>query len=253
VYVFENWLPDTLPTDRPVIVLNPSKSSGPVQVRRLQEPGLPHDSVRSVAPDHPLLFRIATSRLAITQTGVLELGGSLEPLWMAGNEPVLAAGDVNGQRVVVTTFSPARSEQLALLPAFPLLLGNALYWCAETSDAVSDLRTLHPGDLISESGLVEWTEWTGTQFIENSEGAENNLLAVQRIGAWKTADRRGASVLASMSETDLAARSQESTAVSTLPKITAHAGISDWPRLLLWFALGVLLLESFLFHRKAVF
>lgn len=253
VYVFENWLPDTLPTDRPVIVLNPSKSSGPVQVRRLQEPGLPHDSVRSVAPDHPLLFRIATSRLAITQTGVLELGGSLEPLWMAGNEPVLAAGDVNGQRVVVTTFSPARSEQLALLPAFPLLLGNALYWCAETSDAVSDLRTLHPGDLISESGLVEWTEWTGTQFIENSEGAENNLLAVQRIGAWKTADRRGASVLASMSETDLAAHSQESTAVSTLPKITAHAGISDWPRLLLWFALGVLLLESFLFHRKAVF
>lgn len=253
VYVFENWVPDALPTDRPVIVLNPPKSSGPVQVRRLQEPGLPHDSVRSISPDHPLLFRIATSRLAITQTGVLELGGSLEPLWMAGNEPVLAAGDVNGQRLVVTTFSPARSEQLALLPAFPLLLGNALYWCAENSDAVSDLRVLHPGDLISESGLVEWTEWTGSQFTESSDEAENNLFSVQRIGAWKTAERRGTSVLASMSETELPGKAKDAEAIASLPKITAHAGISDWPRMLLWFALGVLLLESFLFHRKAVF
>ncbi|GEP44839.1 vWA domain-containing protein [Brevifollis gellanilyticus] len=253
VYVFENWVPEALPADRPVIVLNPPKSSGPVQVRHLQEPGLPHDSVRSVAPDHPLLFRIATSRLAITQTGVLELGGSLEPLWMAGNEPVLAAGEVNGQRLVVTTFSPARSEQLALLPAFPLLLGNALYWCAENSDAISDLRVLHPGDLITESGLVEWTEWTGSQFTESSDQAENNLLSVQRIGAWKAADRRGVSVLASMGETDLPGHTQEAAPATALPKITAHAGISDWPRLLLWFALGVLVLESFLFHRKAVF
>jgi len=253
VYVFENWLPDVLPTDRPVIALNPRKSSGPVQVRLLQEPGLPHDNVRSVAPDHPLLFRIATSRLAITQTGVLDLGGSLEPLWMAGNEPVLAAGEVNGQRLVVSTFSPARSEQLALLPAFPLLLGNALYWCAENSDAISDLRALHPGDLITESGIVEWTEWDGAQFIESSDQADSNLLSVQRIGAWKTAERRGTSVLASMMETDLPAKSKESVPVTTLPKITAHAGISDWPRMLLWFGLGVLLLESFLFHRKAVF
>jgi len=253
VYVFENWVPDALPADRPVIVLDPPKSSGPVQVRRLQEPGLPHDSVRSVAPDHPLLFRIATSRLAITQTGVLDLGGSLEPLWMAGNEPVLAAGDVNGQRLVVTTFSPARSEQLALLPAFPLLLGNALYWCAENSDAVSDLRALHPGDLITESGLVEWTEWTGSDFIESSDEAENNLLSVRRIGAWKAGDHRGTSVLASMSETDLAKRSDVVVSAASMPRITARAGISDWPRLLLWGALGLLLLESFLFHRKAVF
>lgn len=253
VYVFENWLPETLPADRPVIALNPRQSSGPLRVRPLKEPGLPHDSVRSVTPDHPLLFRIATSRLAITQTGILELNGSLEPLWMAGNEPVLAAGEVNGQRLVVSTFSPARSEQLALLPAFPLLLGNALYWCAEGSDAAADLRALHPGELLNESGLVEWREWTGTEFIESSDQAAGSLLAIQRIGAWKTSDRRGASVLASTNETDLPARAQNTAPASSLPRITAHAGVSDWPQLLLWFALALLLLESFLFHRKAVF
>jgi hypothetical protein len=38
-----------------------------------------------------------------------------------------------------------------------------------------------------------------------------------------------------------------------LAPIVAAAGISDWPFLLLWVVLGVLLLESWLFHRKAVF
>jgi hypothetical protein len=253
VYVFENWLPESLPTDRPVIALNPRQNSAPVQVRMLQEPGLPHDSVRSVAPDHPVLFRTATSRIAITQTGVLDLGGALEPLWMAGNEPVLAAGEVNGQRLVVSTFSPARSEQLALLPTFPLLLGNALYWCAENTDAVTDLRALHPGDLVTETGLIEWTEWDGSDFIPSTDQADNGLLAVRRIGAWKTAARRGTSVLASMQETDIPSRAKTAVPATALPTITAHAGISDWPRLLLWFALCLLLLESFLFHRKAVF
>lgn len=253
VFVFENWLPEKLPEDRPVIALNPARSAPPFQVRRLQEPGLHHDSIRTVTPDHPLLFRITTSRLALTQTGVLDLGGILEPLWMAGNEPILAAGELNGRRLVVSAFSPTRSEQLALLPAFPLLLGNALYWCAENSDAVSGLQTLHPGDLLNESGIVEWKEWTGSQFIDSTDQAANGLLPVHRIGFWKTSDRQGSSALASASETDLPASGKAETSTAALPAIQAGSGVSDWPRLLLWTVLALLLLESFLFHRRAVF
>ena len=252
VYVFEGWLPETWPTDRPIIALNPAKSAGPVKLRKLQEPGLPHDSVRSVAAYHPLLFRVATSRLAITQTSALDLGGVLEPVWMAGTEPVLAAGEVNGQRLVVSAFSPARSEQLALLPAFPLLLGNALYWCAENSDAMSDLHTQRPGDLLCETGLIQWTEWDGKQFIETTDEAANGLLSIQRIGAWQSSAQAGASVLASAAETDVPAASTK-TDNPMLTPIVASAGISEWPFLLLWIVLGVLLLESWLFHRKAVF
>jgi hypothetical protein len=253
VYVFEGWLPEAWPADRPVIALNPAASSGPVQLRKLQEPGLPHDSVRSVAPDHPLLFRVTTSRLAVTQTSVMNLGGSLEPLWMAGTEPVLAAGEINGQRLVVSAFSPARSEQLALLPSFPLLLGNALYWCAENSEAMTDLRTLHPGDLLNETGLIQWTEWDGRQFGEITDEATSGLLSIQRIGAWQSKGRSGTSVLASASETDVPAVAATSSTQPNLAPIVAAAGISDWPFLLLWVVLGVLLLESWLFHRKAVF
>lgn len=253
VFVFENWLPEKLPEDRPVIALNPAKSTSPLQVRRLQEPGLPHDSIRTVTPDHPLLFRIASSRLALTQTGVLDLGGILEPLWMAGNEPILAAGEMNGQRLVVSAFSPTLSEQLALLPAFPLLLGNALYWCAENNDAVSGLQPLHPGDLLNESGIVEWKEWTGSEFVDSSDQAANGLLPIHRIGFWKTSDRQGSSVLASASETDLPASGQAETSTAALPAIQAGSAVSEWPRLLLWVILALLLLESFLFHRRAVF
>ncbi|HEY1084072.1 MAG TPA: VWA domain-containing protein [Prosthecobacter sp.] len=261
VYVFENWLPAGWPVDRPVIALNPSRSIGPVQVQPLPGAGLPHDSVRSIAPDHPVLFRVSTSRLSVTQTGVLALGNVLEPLWMAGAEPVLAAGESQGQRVVVSSFSPARSEQLALLPAFPLLLGNALYWCAENSLATQGLKVIHPGDLLENAGLLQWTEWTGSQFVQATDSTSSGLVSIHRLGAWQGAEGQGgASVLASAQETNVPSADASASATaakgtadaSSLP-LAASTGVANWPKLLLWSILGLLLLESFLFHRKAVF
>jgi hypothetical protein len=252
VYVFENWLPKEWPADRPVIALTPLTNSGPLRTRVMR--GVPHDSVRAVQPDHPVLFRASSSRIAVTQTTVLDLPASLEPLWIAGTEPVLAAGEFNGQRLVVTAFSPAQSEQLALLPSFPLILGNALYWCAENSDALADMRTLHTGEMLNASSLVQWHAWDGDSFIEISDDPANGLLALQRIGAWETGDRSGASALISDAETNLPKLSKD-VAVSAQPAaplITASA-FSTWPKRLIWLALALLLLESFLFHRKAVY
>ncbi|HBJ86213.1 MAG TPA: hypothetical protein DDZ88_20580 [Verrucomicrobiales bacterium] len=252
VYVFENWLPKDWPADRPVIALTPLTSSGPLRTRVMR--GVPHDSVRPVQPDHPVLFRASSSRIAVTQTTVLDLPASLEPLWIAGTEPVLAAGEFNGQRLVVTAFSPAQSEQLALLPSFPLILGNALYWCAENSDALADMRTLHTGEMLNASSLVQWHAWDGDSFIEISDDPANGLLALQRIGAWETDDRSGACALISDAETNLPKLAND-IAVSTQPAaplITASA-FSTWPKRLIWLALALLLLESFLFHRKAVY
>lgn len=253
VFVFENWLPKELPTDRPVIALTPQSSSGPLQARAIKS--IPHDSVRSVQPDHPLLFRASSSRIAVTQTTLLKLPASVEPLWFAGNEPVLAAGEFNGQRLVVTAFSPSQSEQLALLPSFPLILGNALYWCAENSEALTDMRTLHTGEMLHTDSLVQWHAWNGESFIEVSDDPAHGLLALNRIGSWETGkDRSGACALISAAETNLpalatdAARSIQPAA----PVITASA-FSTWPKRLIWLALVLLLAESFLFHRKAVY
>lgn len=252
VYLFENWLPDTLPNDRPIIALNPPSSRGPIQLRRLPEPGLPHDQVRALSPDHPVLFRTTTGRLAITQTGVLGLE-SLEPLWMAGNEPILAAGEILGQRLVITAFSPARSEHLALLPTFPLLLGNALQWCAESTDAIRELQVQRTGSLIHTPGLVEWQAWDGNQFISTSDQAQHQLLTLHRIGAWSTAEKKGASVLCSSQETHLPTKPPLISTTQTDAPAMMRGSLSDLPRWLLWLTLTLLLLESWLFHRRAVY
>ncbi len=255
VYVFENWLPEAWPTDAPVIALMPPRSCGPLQVKPLPGGGLPYDGVRSVAAEHPVLYRVNTSHLALTQTAVMDVSQSLETLWMAGNEPVLAAGEVNGQRVVVSAFSPSRSEQLALLPAYPLLLGNALYWCAENSDALSELKPQRTGQLITAPGLTKWQAWNGASFVAATDSVQGGLLELKRIGAWETADgRAGACVLASAQETNLRQRSSSpSSASGDAQPATRLVRSASWPQLLLWALLSLLLVESFLFHRKAVY
>jgi predicted small integral membrane protein len=256
VYVFEHWLPKPWPTDRPAILLNPSTSSGPISVKPLPGNGLPHDRLRSALPDHPVLFRVASSRVALTQTSVLSLPASLEPLWIAGSEPVLAAGEHAGQRLVVTAFSPATSEQLALLPAFPLVLGNALYWCAETNEALTSQRPMHTGELVPASGLVNWHAWNGLQFTDTSEQTTSSLLSLTHIGSWETADgKTGTSILASETETNLPKLSSETATMPALRDnaLITSASFSTWPQKLLWALAALLLLESFLFHRKAVY
>ena len=249
VYVFENWVPDAWPEDRPVVALSPPKSSGPVRVQPLATQ-VPYDAVRSIAAEHPVLYRINPSRLSLTQVSVLDASTALETLWLGGTEAMLLAGEFNGQRVVVTAFSPSRSEQLALLPAYPLLLGNALYWCAENADAMSHLKPNRTGELLSATGTVQWQVWDGQNFTTASDAMQSSLIKLQRIGLWATDDERsGASVLASTQETDV--KAQSSTA-GVSSESSVAAGLS-WPQLLLWCVLGLLLLESFLFHRQAVY
>ncbi len=236
-----------------MIALTPQTSSGPLHTRTINS--IPHDSVRSVQPDHPVLFRANSSRIAVTQTTLLDLPTSIEPLWITGNEPVLAAGEANGQRLVVTAFSPSQSEQLALLPSFPLILGNALYWCAENSDALADMRTLHTGEMLHTDSLVQWHTWNGDTFSEVSDDPAHGLLTLTRIGSWETGtDRSGASALISDEETNLPALASDTShsIQSSAPIITASA-FSTWSQKLIWLALALLLLESFLFHRKAVY
>jgi hypothetical protein len=253
VFIFENWLPKDWPADKPVIALTPQQNSGPLRARVTR--GVPHDSVRAVQPDHAVLFRASSSRIAVTQTTVLDLPASLEPLWIAGNEPVLAAGEFNGQRLVVTAFSPAQSEQLALLPSFPLILGNALYWCAENSDALADMRTMHTGEMLATDSLVQWHAWDGSQFIEISDTPANGLLTLNRIGSWEVGnDRGGTCALISDAESNLPKLDAKTTLTPpTNATIITASAFSTWPKRLIWLALALLLLESFLFHRKAVY
>jgi len=252
VYVFENWVPAEWPTDRPVLALNPPSSSGPVHAKKLDR-AVPYDMIRAVQPEHPLLFRVTSTRVAVTQTTVLNVSDTLETLWMAGQEPVLCAGEAGGQRVVVTAFVPGKSEQLALLSAFPLLIGNAIYWCAENHDSLASIKPQHSGDLVPvDPGMVKWRAWDGSQFVETSEEAAGGWLELGRVGVYETAAGKShASLLLSARETSLAATEVSQAADGNGGSRWAAGG--NWWSVLLWSVLGVLLLESWLFHRQAVY
>jgi hypothetical protein len=254
VYVFENWLPKEWPADRPALVLNPPGNAGPVRAKRLEQ-AVPCDSVRAVQPDHPVLYRVTSGRVAVTQTAALEVGDVLETLWMAGREPVLVAGEPGGQRVVVTAFVPGKSEQLALMPAFPLLIGNASYWCAENNDALASLQPKRPGDLVPmEPGLVKWRAWDGARFETVSQESKGGWLELRHVGIFEGGGKQGSSLLMSARESDVPARASAVAEAAGSERSTERwaTGGGWWTRLL-WLALGVLLIESWLFHRQAVY
>lgn len=255
VYVFENWLPTPWPTDRPVLVLNPPRSEGPIHAKKLEH-AVPYDAVRAVQPEHPVLFRVTSNRAAVTQTTVLNVSDTLETLWMAGNEPVLAAGEAGGQRLVVTAFQPSRSEQLALLSAFPLLVGNAIYWCAEQAEALATLQPHHPGEVIPVApGIVKWRVWDGVSIHDVSQEAGSGWIDLAYVGLFEDSKGRAqSSLLLSTRETDVpSAKMDVATPAASQDKGVKWAGGGNWSTTLLWLALGILLLESWLFHRHAVY
>lgn len=259
VYVFEHWLPKAWPKDRPVIALEPLVSAGPIRVRILPRGGLPHEGIRTLTPEHPVLFRVTGSRVALTQSVVLDVPDTLEPLWMAANEPVLLAGESEGQRLVVSAFSPARSEQLALLPALPLVLGNALYWCAESAVEKQGQQRTKPGEVMAAEGLVQWTEWNGTAFVESSQEAAQGWTEIDRLGVWSVeGGATGVAVLASVAETNVPSvgRGQvgeKTLALAGIQALQVRGSWANWPEIMIGCLLLMLLVESYLFHRHAVF
>ena len=246
--IFQNWLPPEWPADVPAIVINPPSALGPVQAVRMQGAGLPVDRLRATRERHPLLYGVATARLALTQTAVLAAEGALEPLWTGPGGPLLAAGDVRGQRVVVLGFAPEQSENLPLSASYPLLLGNAIHWVSQPKTEVSGTRIRHTGESVALRGEnVAWVKADGAETARSP--LRNGWAALDRIGLWKTnGGDAGSAALLSGRETLLPAGA--SAADQAPERVRWLRGDLSGP--LLWMVLAVLLVESWLFHRHAV-
>lgn len=258
VVIFDDCLPDIWPEDLPVLLINPPGDAGPIRISRLVDPGVPHETVRVANEQHPVLFRVSSGRVSLTQTAVFDIAGSLEPLWFAGDEPLLAAGDVRGQRFVVMGFSPGRSERLPLTASFPLLIGNSLLWCAETAPGITEQIIESPtGRVVPVDGeLVTWTRWEEGGLKKSTTELVGGLLDLDRIGVWETdTGQRGAAHLLSRAETDLRSPPTSPALVDEEIRAQTQSGwlSGDVSWILLALIAFVLVLESYLFHRHAVY
>lgn len=249
--IFDGWLPEEWPSNLPAIVIDPPGSVGPVRARRLENP-IPYESVRVGNGEHPVLFRVSSGRISVTQTALIESTGSLEPLWIAGSEPVLSAGEIAGQRLVLVGFSPGRSERLPLTASFPLLMGNALLWVVDRDSETTGVSMYRTGELASvEADSIEWQEWTGDGLRTRRIPVDARVVEMDRIGAWSTeAGVKGGSHLLSALESDLPRSSGGGDEAYFTIRSGSGGHLQLW---LLGSVLLLLLLESFLFHRHAVY
>lgn len=251
--IFDGWVPEEWPEDIPAIVINPPTSSGPVFARPLSSP-IPYDSVRVGNEEHPVLFRVSSGRVSLTQTSVFQATGSLEPLWIAGSEPVLAAGEVNGQRLVVMGFAPGLSENLPLTSSFPILMGNALLWCVDKLTDANRVQLHSTGDLANVDGnSLTWIRTENRQLKKQRYPLDRKVVELDRIGMWETdTGQKGASHILSAVESDIPAQPEASTEGTEYfaVKRGLAGGLNNW---LLGIAVVILLLESWLFHRHSVY
>ncbi len=272
VVVFEGWLPDEWPGDAHVVVINPPNELGPVLARRLQGDGLPLDHVRPTNPKHPLMLGIGSDRAKIVQTCVLSPSSALEPLWVGSQGPVLAAGEVGKQRVVVMGFDPMRfvpgeSEWFILTRSWPMLMANAVYWAGAPATFDASGLNLSTGQSIRVDGqsmtwLTPRPESTARP-EEQVHRIDRPLVELDRVGLWRTdaydpnnpgQGEAGSAALLSRRETVFPVVDK----ADATTDVRDSAGWLDWlggdqSTLLIWLILVVLVVESYLFHRHAVY
>lgn len=248
VVLFDRWLPSPWPEGTPALVLEPPGSEGPVHAVPLEGDGLPVEGLRAVDDEHPLLYGVASDRLGLAQTAVIEAQGSLVPIWTGPMGPLLVAGDVKGQRVAIGSFSPRLSTRLTLLPSFPLLLGNALLWLAEGEHEDPLCVNLRAGEALElQAASIVWSRpGVGEEHVD-VEG--RRVVALERLGFFEAGKQRGSASLLSRHES-----AGTAAAAARAPGVAAPGteARGDLRPACLWIALLLLLAEAWLFHRWSV-
>lgn len=252
--IFDAWLPEVWDPKLQAIVIDPPRALGPIRTARL-ETGIPLAGLRSVAEGHPLLYGVASGRVAVFQTCVLDAGGGLTPLWVGPAGPVLSAGEVRGQRLIVMGFSTIRSERLGYLASWPLLLGNAVLWLAQPGQDERSGRNLQTGEVL-ELPPGASLSWKGEASPEQSAtaSAAPRLIELDRLGFFEAGELRGSAALLSGRETNLRPNPSPLEVAGPKQELPLAAYFrGDLRPLLLWGILLILVSEAWLFHRLGVF
>lgn len=177
LYIFDGWLPPSLPPGN-WLIFNPPANSPFLSVSgEMLEPPLDY-----VAQDHRLMQFVDIRDLSVSRTQRMELPPWADELLGSNRGPLLFSGIFEGRRMVVFSFSLMQSN-LPLRTAFPVLMGNIYQWLSpyRIQETVSHLQ---PQDVI-ELGLHPHAD---RLLVEKPGGERVSFVGRQRIPFSETED-----------------------------------------------------------------
>ncbi len=126
LYIFDGVVPDELPTDGSIWLINPDGSvSGMEAGSVLTDPGTLQAAEGQ--EDGDFFQYMDLSNIHIAQYRTLKGNDSLEPIASIAGYPVMLAGQMDKQRMLVLGFDIHDSD-LPLLKEFPIFVQNILNW-----------------------------------------------------------------------------------------------------------------------------
>ena len=151
-YIFEHFVPNELPTDGKVFLLNPNEITAKNASRMgitLGAERIGKYSIDSADP-HAITNRLNFSKIKITKYRALSTANEARPLAYSNNECVMALS--KDKNVVVATINLHNSD-LALLLDFPILMNNIFsYFIPKTMDVDREYQV---GDKIKINSRYE--------------------------------------------------------------------------------------------------
>jgi hypothetical protein len=258
LYVFDGYLPTTLP-DADMLIINPPTNTP------LFTLGAEQDTVRRievVATDERMAFVDFGSVNILKYREVQPTGNWADALITADGQPLLLAGEDSGRQISVLTFD-LRNSDLPLQIAFPVLMSNLLEWFTP-GDVLVSTESLSIGDAVIirpplDADAVKVTNPTGTvtdlplerQTVVYNEANQPGIYQLDVLAAGETIRSQSFAVnLFDQDESSITPRPVTIGGVAVTGNAREEPGQREYWWIVALIALLVLMLEWYWYHRQ---
>ncbi|MCL4300796.1 MAG: VWA domain-containing protein [Anaerolineae bacterium] len=271
LHIFDSTVPDQLPPGNLLFIAPPAAVPGLFDVMGQMAGPAP----QPVQADDPLLQNVDLSVTQILTTTVLSptnwsrtiVAAEIQPN-LPSSIPLLLAGELEGRRVAVLSFSLQQSD-LPLRPAFPILMANLVNYLAPSPGALIP-ATLAPGEALSISipaqiKRVRLTPPAGAGTVLPTQAGRASLPPLSQLGLYtvtfESADGTVSTARLAVNffdplESAIAPRPalELTNPAEPGPALTSLApAYQEWWRPLAFGALVLLVIEWLVYQRSAVF
>ncbi|MCJ7435340.1 MAG: VWA domain-containing protein, partial [Anaerolineales bacterium] len=254
LYIFDGFIPEKLPNSNLLFINAPTNP--------FFEVGETIKEIKNIqVNEHSLTRYVDWKTVHVLQARKVIVPNWINVLIESDSNPLVLAGETNGQRIAALTFD-LRESDLPLQIAYPILFSNLINYLAPPS-AFDSSKSLRAGESLS---LVPPTDaeqiviaspsnliyTLGTRQTLFSETNELGYYAVNFVSKETTKVEYFAVNLFDKSESDLHPRERlQVGSISVIPTVSQQIGLQELWKWLAGFALLVLMIEWQVFHRKS--